>query len=596
MDKGILIVICILMVIIIYIYISAQSAQTVQNDLNQTSSNLLFDKSHSEFTIIEQLRYSAKTFPDKIALKIKGESKSWKEITYKEYYHNVEKFACAIRKLIGVNVNTAIIGFNSPGWFFAHLGCMMNGGISVGMYTTSTKEICEHIIRNSNIRLLVVEDSTQLEKFVGLNLSNVEMIVYYSRIEPELVNKFTIPVLAMGSFVTKLKRIDSLPKLNDVATLIYTSGTTGLPKGVEITHDNIMVNLKSTLQMIKMKSSLKLESENFVSYLPLNHIAAQMMDIYLPIGVGGTVWFADKNALKSTLGKTLYEVKPTIFVGVPRVWEKICEQIQEKVKTQGVKGSVVKMIAPSYIVKELGLENCKFAVSLAAPISESSRDYLSSIGIKLYDIYGMSETTGPISLSFPNLEKKGSVGMPIMKVKIHKKHSDDPCGEILVKGKNLFSGYHGNKKAYQDAFKDNWFKTGDLGYLDNEGFLYVTGRIKELIITAGGENISPVQIEKVLKDRLGKYFNNIIVVGDKRKFLSLLLNDNKIKLPETISAEIETAITEVNNLADSNACTIKKWTILKSVFKIGDELTPTLKIKRDIVNKKYQKEINKLYK
>lgn len=586
-----LVVICVLMIIIICIYISAQTENTSKANNNSVYTELIEIKDNN--TIIDQLRHVAKRYPDKIALKQKDKSKVWNDISYEEYYKNVERFACAVRNFIGPNINTAIMGFNSPGWFYAHLGCMMNGGISVGLYTTSTKEICEYIFQNTNIRLLVVEDSSQLEKFVDCDLGRIEMIIYYAPIDPKLIKKFSIPIVSIGS-LTKLKKITTLPKLRDVATIIYTSGTTGAPKGVTLTHENIMLNLRSMLQMMKMKSSVHFNcNEQFVSYLPLNHIAAQMMDIYIPIGLSSTVWFADKNALKSSLGKTLVEVKPTIFTGVPRVWEKICEQVQEKVKTEGIKGSVVKMMAPSYIVKELGLQNCKFAVSVAAPISEVSRDYLTSIGIKLYDIYGMSETCGPISVSLPSLSKKGSVGMPVMKVRIQKEHEDDLAGEILVKGKNLFIDYYGNKKAYQSSFKNEWFKTGDLGYLDQDGFLYVTGRLKELIITAGGENISPVPIESKLKEKLGKYFVNIIVVGDKRKFLSLLLND---ELQKCDSETIQKAIDDVNNLVDSNASTIKKWTILKAKFKIGDEVTPTLKIRRDFINKKYHKEISKLYK
>lgn len=585
-----LVVICVLMIIIICIYISAQTGNT-SNGNNILYTELLEIKEQN--TIIDQLRHVAKIYPDKIALKQKDRSKVWNDISYKEYYRNVERFAHAVRNFIGPNINTAIMGFNSPGWFYAHLGCMMNGGISVGLYTTSTKEICEYIFQNANIRLLVVEDSLQLEKFVDCDLGKIEMIIYYAPIDPKLRKKFSIPIVSIGS-LTKLKKITTLPKPRDVATIIYTSGTTGEPKGVTLTHENIMLNLRSMLQMMKIKSSVKFNcNEQFVSYLPLNHIAAQMMDIYIPIGLSGTVWFADKNALKSSLGKTLVEVKPTIFTGVPRVWEKICEQVQEKVKSEGIKGSIVKMVAPSYIVKELGLQNCKFAVSVAAPISEVSRDYLTSIGIKLYDIYGMSETCGPISISLPSLSKKDSVGMPIMKVRIEKEHEDDLAGEILVKGKNLFIGYYGNKKAYQSSFKNEWFKTGDLGHLDQDGFLYVTGRLKELIITAGGENISPVPIESKLKEKLGKYFANIIVVGDKRKFLSLLLNE---EIQKCDSETIQKAIDNVNNLVESNASTIKKWTIIKTKFNIGDEVTPTLKLRRDFINKKYHKEINKMYK
>lgn len=580
MDRNILFAVCLIMLIIIAIYIGAQ----VENRTNVPNCESI--EINEKDTIIDQLKLNAKKFPDKIALKVK--SKSEILITYKEYYSNVENFACAIRTFVGPNINVAIMGSNSPGWFYAHLGCMMNGGASVGLYMTLTKKVCEYIFSNSDVRILVVEDSTQLKKFIDCDLGSIEMIIYYAPIDPNLIKHFSVPVISIGT-LKKTKKITTKPSLNDIATIIYTSGTTGDPKGVMLTHNNIMLNVRSMLQMMQTKSSVKFgNDEQFLSYLPLNHIAAQMIDIYIPICMSGTVSFAPKNALQSSLIKTLQHVQPTIFSGVPRVWEKIKENICKNSKEY-----LVKMIIPSCIVKELGLQKCKYAINVGAPMSEPVQDYLASIGIKLYDVYGMSETCGPISISLPSLTKKSSVGLPIMQVRIEKKHRDDLAGEILVKGKNLFVGYCGDKRAYKSAFKNNWFRTGDLGYLDQDGYLYVTGRLKEIIVTSGGENIAPVPIENKLKDILGKYFANIIVIGDKRKYLSVLLNDTITKCDDKVIVD---AIDKVNTMVGSNASTIKKWVILKNKFKIGDEITPTLKLRRDIINKKYKKEIDKLYK
>jgi long-chain-fatty-acid--CoA ligase ACSBG len=468
------------------------------------------------------------------------------------------------------------------------MGCMMNGGASVGIYPTSTSSICEHIINDSGAELLVVEGDTELKKLIGLVIKSVKFIVYYSPISDEMIKKFNIPVISMGNFVSKRNKITTIPRLQDVATIIYTSGTTSLPKGCIITHENIMTSLHQTINLIKTKSTIKtILNERFVSYLPLNHIAAQMMDIYIPIMTCSTVWFADKGALKVSLVSTLIKVKPTVFVGVPRVWEKMVEGVQKELGDAGIKGTFVKTFMPSTIVEKLGLHKCKLLINVAAPISQSSSKFLESIGLTLYNAYGMSETTGIISMSLPGLHKINSVGAPVMQIKIAKD------GEILVKGPSIFKGYLNKDDEYLD--KDQWFHTGDKGYIDKDGFIYITDRLKNLIITNGGENVSPGPIEELLREKIGSYFENIILVGDGQKYLTVLLNsENKYDI--SINNKIEQAINEVNNAAQSPVHTIKKWTIIDNKFKIGDELTPTYKLKRSFINKKYKKQIDTMYK
>lgn len=543
------------------------------------------------FTIIDYLKYIAKKYPKKDALKVKEGKSYWKSISYYTYYKNVVNFAQSLNWWLGPNTNIAILGFNSPGWFYAHLGCMLNGGKPVGMYPTSTQNICKQILDNSDTEVLVVEDDHQLQKFVGLNMPNIKLIIYYSPISPKMTDKFTAPVISMGSFMKKKDNIQ-FPKikLNDIATLIYTSGTTGTPKGVMITHKNIMTSLRRTMMLIKTKSSMtNIGQERFISYLPLNHVAAQMMDIYFPIITLGSVWFADKDALKSSLGDTIKDVRPSIFIGVPRVWEKMQEKIEAEINKGVIPKSFVKSFFGNQILEKIGLNECKLAITAAAPILPATKQFFSGIGLKINDIYGMSETCGAISISLPNLERSESVGAPIMGVKIGKDE------EILVKGDNLFEGYYKNKKETENSYtKDGWFKTGDLGMLDKDGFLYVTGRKKELIITAGGENISPISIENKLGEHLKQYFDYIVVIGDKYKFLSVILAGPK-KLPNNINTIIANAINEANKHAQSNAHTVKKFLIIHDKFSIGEELTPTMKVKRSFIHKKYNSKIEKLY-
>jgi long-chain-fatty-acid--CoA ligase ACSBG len=589
------IILIIILMIIRYLY-NKSSINThnitvpIKIDNNDGVQKIIYDfinkKKYKNYTILSLLQYISKKYPKKIALKVKQNSK-WKSTSYLEYYNHTLDFAESIREWIGSKINVGIFGSNSKGWFYAHMGAMLNGGSSIGIYPTSTSAICEYIINDAQIELLVVEDDTELKKLIGLNIKSVKLIVYYAPISTDMINKFNIPVISMGNFVTKRSKLDTYPTLDDVATIIYTSGTTGMPKGAIITHKNIMTSLYQTISLIKNKSFINnIHHEQFISYLPLSHIAAQLMDIYIPIITVSTVWFAQKDALKTSLNNTLLEVKPTIFIGVPRVWEKIVDNVQTELNNTGIKGSFAKTFMPSSIVKELGLHKCKLLMNIAAPLSNSSYNYLQSLGLILYNCYGMSETTGPISMSLPGLNKSGSVGSPMMPIMISAE------SEIMVKGDNLFMGYVGEKNT--SVNKDGWFLTGDLGIIDSEGFLYITGRKKELIITAGGENISPAPIENMLKDKLGKYFEYIIVVGDNKKFLSVLfISSEKYN---NITHLIENAIDDINKIAISPVHTIKKWLIINTKFKIGNEITPTLKLRRLYIQEKYKKQIDDLYK
>jgi len=606
------IVIVVLIIVIIFIFynINSLSINTFIRDKTETKSEIKFlnDKKYKVNTITDLLKFNSRDNPKNIALCMKKDN-VWEEINYKKYYNMTKNFAESINYFLGPNVNVGIIGFNSPGWFYGHLGTMINGGISIGMYTTLSPDGCEYIIKDANIELLLVEDSKQLEKFINLNIPSVKAIIYYSPIKEDLINKFSVPVLGMTNFMTKRGKKLPIINSNDIATIIYTSGTTSNPKGVSITHKNIMSNIKNVSKFLKDFSNIKLViGERFVSYLPLNHIAAQMMDIYMPIALVGTVWFADNNALKNSLVTTLKDCYPTIFMGVPRIWEKIKEQIEKELSNHFA-GDIYKYFASGNIIKNIGLDHCKLCVSGAGVLPNSVADFFESIGITLYDLYGMSETTGIISMSCPNRYKKGSVGKPLMRVMI------DKDKEILVKGDNLFSGYYGKKNLTKESMKNGWFKTGDLGFIDNDGYLFIIGRKKELIVTSGGENIAPVLIEDKIINEL-KIFDYVVVIGDKKKFLSVILvpkiekgklisdfldiDDNLKDIDEINNSEylnnyISNKINIVNNNAISNANKIQKWYIVPHKFAIGNELTPTLKLKRSFISEKYKKQINQLY-
>lgn len=614
MTRTILIIITILILIaigyFIYLYFSSQNKY---DHPNKKISLKILNTNYAKNNIIDLLEWASKEYPYYEALKYKQKtSNEWKTVNYLEYNDNVTRFSkCLLNQTKSNNIpKVAIIGFNSPEWFYAHLGTIAAGGISVGMYPTSDTKTCEHIINEAKVNVLVVEDTKQIEKFSDIDISSVELIIHYGNVTRKSIEN-------IGNKAKVIKYLDFVrcptdknikkPKIkqNDIATIIYTSGTTGKPKGAVIKHNNITDILNNMLLTIHTKANIDLcVGERFISYLPLNHIAAQVMDIYVPIASLGTVFFAQSDALKGSLSQTVKDVRPTIFIGVPRVWEKIMEKLNEKLSM----GTDMASLISGIILKTMGLDKCKYAITAAAPISTETREFFDKFGLHLCDVYGMSETTGPISLTMPGITKEGSSGIPIINVKFNNE------GEIYVKGKSVFSGYYNNKTATESSFTDDgWFKTGDIGRIDEDGYLFITGRSKDLIITAGGENISPVPIEDLLKTELSFYFDHIIVIGDKRKFLSVVLvpkfkseesNDlhqNIIGYGPDLSSNkdlkniINDSISNVNKHAPSNANKIQKWIIINNKFKIGDELTPTLKLRRLNIQTKYEKDIDKLY-
>ncbi len=582
-----------------------------ENDKKDIPYDLLHEK---DITINDLFKNITKRYGQMPALKSNNNGKS-KTMTYSEYYNLSNKFSKKLLYTIGPHPRVGILSNNNMEWFCAHMGTLCAGGISIGLYPSSSSDNCSYITNNSCIDLLIVDGIEQLGKFYSVKIPTVKIILLIDSIEnnvqdeeilKELMenisnNNSQINILSFQKFIdlklgnNTTNTIIEIGKTypEDTATIIYTSGTTGDPKGVVITHKNIISSIKSALNVIQSTSNVNVYiQEKYISYLPLNHVAAQMMDIYIPLVSVGIVHFADKNVLQNqnTLASILKDIRPTIFIGVPRVWEKIMEKIKEK--QQDPKRFLNQLFVNKMIIKEMGLDKTKYFITASAPISNQTIIFFKNLGIELCNIYGMSETSGPISMSVPGCSK-GS-GLPVMDLKIEK-----TTGEILVKGDQVFKEYYKNKKATDEAFNDKgWFRTGDTGYIDRDGSLYVSGRIKELIITAGGENVSPLPIEDKLINELNnemKYFDHVIVIGDQRKFISVLLIPTKNYTKKyTMKELIDSAITETNRKAPNNTHVIKKYIIIDN-FDHVNCLTPTLKIKREYINQKYKKEIDNLY-
>lgn len=457
------------------------------------------------------------------------------------------------RKCVG------ILGFNSPEWFFADLAAIFCNSISTGIYATNSPEMVKYMANHSNANILVVEDENQLKKVLQVksDLPDLKAIIQYiGKPSAEGVLSWQ-DLLDIGKkekddeLNVRLKQV----AINQCCHLVYTSGTTGPPKAAMLSHDNITF----TAQIMNKVYGLKDKGqERNVSYLPLSHIAASMMDMFVMMTCQGTTYFADKGALKGTLTLTLQEAVPTLFFGVPRVWEKIQEKMLEVGRAnKGLKKSIGQwakqtgleynqnvlngtglsmsselkyMIADKVVFQKvktaLGLQKCKSFFVAAAPIALETLEYFMSLDIVIFEIYGMSECTGPHTFNCKEHQKVGSIGktLPGCLTKIAS-NEDTGCinGEVLMKGRNVMMGFLNSVEKTKEAITDNgWLRSGDLGTIDESGFFKITGRAKEILITAGGENIAPIPIEETIKKFL-PCVANAMLIGDKRKFLSVLL-------------------------------------------------------------------------
>lgn len=573
-----------------------------------------------------------------------------RKLTYNDYYNNAVRFAKLLQDVktvdnINNNLVVNIIGFNCPEWLIAHMGTLLSGGISVGVYSTNSVEGCNYVANHSEANVLVVGELDQLKKYKNINSKTLKIIIWYGNEELlKDINLEDYPMIFPFSLISHDKYIPiftpAQTEPDDVITIIYTSGTTGNPKGVPITNKMLLGNLSSLLKTVsRSDAKLVLSGERIISYLPLNHIAAQMIDIYLSTSIGATVTFADKKALKGSLAKTLSHVKPTIFLGVPRVWEKIMEGVQKKVgknpslennlfgrrKGQSLISYINSMelgfflLLPLYLLgwpflklleyfgmerkcmnyfikKKMGMNKCKLAITAAAPISKETSDYFYNLGLPLYNNYGMSETTGAVIVSLPgnnNINKSGYVGKPIIGVKT--KIAD---GELCLKGKCIIQQYYKTDKVAVDD--EGWFHTGDTAEIDKDENVFITGRKKDIIITAGGENISPYAIEDKIKELLTKHkieYDYVVVVGNTRKFISLLVFISELpKDVELYRSKIQLIIDSANEVAVSNSAKLKKWKLIKDTFSIENgQLTPTMKLKRSKIEEIYEKDIDELY-
>ncbi|HKN20173.1 MAG TPA: long-chain fatty acid--CoA ligase [Terracidiphilus sp.] len=528
---------------------------------------------------------------------------------------------------VGKGDRVVILSENRREWAIADYATLLLGAVVVPIYATQTAEQVLYVLQNSEARIAFVSTSQQYEKLASIReQTSLEYIVVMDD-APELSN-----AVHMQSFLRngrhgadpELDALAAAIEPDDLATLIYTSGTTGTPKGVMLTHGNIATNVSVSLDMFDVgKDDLS------ISYLPLSHITARHLDYalqYHNIAIAYCPSIDD-------LSRTMREVKPTIIVAVPRVYEKVHNQVQHKM--HGVKGALFKWalsvgaanreailrgetptslswkLANALVyskVREGFGGRARLFVSGGAPLGREIATWYADIGIRIHEGYGLTETSPVIALNDPIYHRLGAVGKPLPNVEV--KIAAD--GEVLVRGPSVFTGYWNMPEETANAFEDGWFKTGDVGALDEDGFLSITDRKKDLIKTSGGKFIAPQPIENSLKANM--LVGEAALLGDKRKFPAVLIVPNFAELEEWaqhhdvkfsshkelvksvhVQSLYEGIVEEVNrNLAQYEK--LKRVLVIHAELSIADgTLTPSMKLRRRHLEERYRKEIDALY-
>ncbi|HSQ66975.1 MAG TPA: AMP-binding protein [Polyangiaceae bacterium] len=585
-------------------------------------------------TVMEKLAETAARHGDRTALRRKTPG-GWELITWKEYLARVRAMAKA---LIAAGVQpregVAILGFNAPEWLFADVGAIFAGGVPAGIYTTSSPEQVAYITHHCEARVAFADSADQAKKFVEAKASmpKLERVVQWAgeTLADPMVVSYKEFVEAGASVDDRaLEGRIAAQKANDACTLIYTSGTTGHPKGVLLSHQNLTWTAGPAAERFGLGPE-----DRGVSYLPLSHIAEQMLSIHVPMARGYAITFAES---LEKMPEALVETRPTYFLGVPRVWEKMQAKMQAAAASAsplrrrvarwargvGLRGGYAEQrgeprprfygladrLVFSKVKERIGLDACRFALTAAAPISKDTLEFFLSLGITLYEIYGMSECTGPATLSGPGECRTGSVGLVLRGTEL--RIAED--GEILMRGPHVFLGYFKDEAATKEAIDaEGWLHSGDVGELDEDGFLRITDRKKELLITAGGENVAPQLVEGLLKSI--PIVAQAVVVGDRQKYLAALLTLDAERLVAeaqaigsparepgeaakcaVFRAHIEKQIQVLNGRL-ARVQTVKRFTILPAELTVdGGELTPTMKLRRKVITAKYAREIEKMY-
>ena len=575
-------------------------------------------------TIPARLLQQAQDRPNAPAYFVRGDT-DWEPTNWSTYASNVRQVAAALTAF-GVESGqvVCILGNNRPEWVEMDLGAMAINAIPAGIYQTSSPEEIAYILNHSEAQIILVENEAQWAKVnqIRAEVPNLKRFVTMGGTTIDDADTQTWDqFLASGN--ESAEDIDERIKNLDPAapaTFIYTSGTTGPPKAVMLSHDNLAWTADRAIDIVGQS-----DQDTSLSYLPLSHIAEQMFTLHAPITSGARVYFAQSI---DKMPDNLKEVQPTVFFGVPRVWEKFHAGVAAKLKlATGVKLKLVNFarrtgtavselkcqgkpvtgalalkykLANKLIFSKLkpaiGMGNARICVSGAAPIAPDVLAFMASLDVIILEVYGQSEDSGPTTFNLTGNTRFGTVGvrLPGIDVRI----AED--GEILVKGRNVFMGYYKDEEATKATLDaEGWLYSGDLGAFSDDGFLTITGRKKDIIITAGGKNIAPKNIEAALMEH--EAISQAVVIGDRRKFLSAVVAINPERAEEaggdlsSFNSSIQEHV-EVVNSRFARVEHIRKFSILpRELDQENGELTPTMKIKRRIVHDNWAAVIDGMY-
>jgi long-chain acyl-CoA synthetase len=576
------------------------------------------------------------------AMRSRDANGRWRSTTWVAYRDAVREIAAGLHAHgVAPGERVGILSFNRREWHESDLGMLVAGCVSVPVYPTSAGNQVAYILAHGNVRLCFVDSEEQYAKIVEHRdeLPELEHVVMFDATTPS-PDGFLISLaslrsagrhqLAEDSAAVDARRAAVAP--DDLATLVYTSGTTGPPKGAMITHANLMATMRSITSVISFD-----EHDRFLSFLPLSHITERCVSHFGLLLSAGETWFARSI---TTVAEDLPDCRPTVFFAVPRVWEKFRDAlVTHAAEAPGWRGRLARRyfdLAPrraheletgepmpfleksewlaldrvvgTQVRRAIGLDQARVLSSGAAPIHPDLLRWFLGIGLPIAEGYGQTEVSLATSTNPPGRIRIGTVGPPLPGIAV--RIADD--GEILVKGDNVCAGYWRNADASSELIdEDGWLHSGDVGRLDEQGYLRITDRKKDLIVTAHGKNIAPQVLETELE--LHPLVGHVVVVGDGRRYVTALIaldaeaaahwaeehgkdfSLEALTADPDVRAEITRAVEDVN-AHHARVENIRKWRLLPNELTIaGGELTPTLKVRRKFVNDKYAPMIDEMY-
>lgn len=579
-------------------------------------------------------------YPEKTGMMFK-KGGSYQSLAFKEIESQVRKVAGGLAALgVKKGDKVVLLSHNRIEWAFCDYAILTRGAATVPIYPTLLAPHVKYIINNSDARVAILSDSEQFKKILEIEseLKNIEKFVVF---DAEGINHPKVLTFEQLK-ETGAKFLQENPDFiqnsvqstsrDDLASIIYTSGTTGEPKGVMLTHGNFLSNIEGALDAIPIT-----HEETFLSFLPLSHVFERMVGHFLALHQGDTIAYAESI---DTVAENLQEVKPTLMASVPRLFEKIYGRILDSLEEgsplkknlfmwainvgkQGIpyrqqnrplpfglkfKTGIADKLVYSKLRERVG-GRIKFFVSGGAPLPKEIGEFFTAASLLILEGYGLTETSPVITVNRLEKFRFGTVGLPLSNVEV--KIADD--GEILTRGPHVMKGYYKKPEETKEAIDpEGWFHTGDIGYIDDDGFLVITDRKKNIIVTSGGKNVAPQPIENLLTQ--SRYIEQAVVIGDKRKFCSALIVPNLENLQKFAKEKaigygtaeelfnheaVQSLIREeIDRLSKDLASyeKIKKFALVENPFTIeSGELTPTLKAKRRVIEQRYKDLIDKMY-